>query len=429
MAEQNAKTEPEKVENPDHWLWVDPFESDKALRRRMAPGAVLLSEDIQHYVNDYGVLFEREGFDAEMLKGASYSMTPHEANSWMFNDKGEEVRLHIAEDAEDKDGPYYPIPKHSLVYIGIKQRLRIPFYVIGRHNLKIRYVYQGLLLGTGPQVDPGYIGNLFIPLHNLTTREVRIYVKQSFVSIDFVRTTPLLFEKGVPTTMDELYSMYEASKHLFRRDKIERRTLQDYLGTKKPQSEMQEILRNYRETSSEVEKLKASVQTTVKEVQERQQGTSEALRLAGQQTEHLLERMEDRTGALQARVDDKAENIAKERRVDMFVVAGVMFAIVTLVFSGFIGVWAIMRDHFGNLDEKLFTFERRVSAYEFGTSNSIVDSVHAQMSNSVAPVVTSSLVIASNVARLENRIKELEAHIARAASPNTNLPPPGQSTK
>ncbi len=28
-------------------------------------------------------------------------------------------------------------------------------------------VYKGLLLGTGPIVDPGFVGKLYIPLHKL----------------------------------------------------------------------------------------------------------------------------------------------------------------------------------------------------------------------------------------------------------------------
>src|SRR5439155_12155588 len=109
---------------------------------------------------------------------------------------------------KDSDGEYYIVPKNSLVFIKLKQELRIPFYMIGRHNLKIRYVYKGLLLGTGPQVDPGYVGNLIIPLHNFTTRDVRVYINESFVSIDFVRTTPLRFNGAPPESIDALYEQY-----------------------------------------------------------------------------------------------------------------------------------------------------------------------------------------------------------------------------
>jgi hypothetical protein len=48
---------------------------------------------------------------------------------------------------------------------------------------------QGILLGTGPQVEPGYRGSLSCPLYNLTDRPIKIDYKQDFATIDFERTT------------------------------------------------------------------------------------------------------------------------------------------------------------------------------------------------------------------------------------------------
>lgn len=139
-------------------LWVDPFASIYA----GYCGAVLRAEQIKRYVN-LNLLIDKGDFIEKNLKGASYSMSPAPDQGWIVEDH-QIVRLKTASDPK---GEYYIVPRNSLVYIKLREWLRLPFYIIGRHNLKIDYVYQGLLLGTGPQVDPGYMGKLYIPLHNL----------------------------------------------------------------------------------------------------------------------------------------------------------------------------------------------------------------------------------------------------------------------
>jgi hypothetical protein len=159
------------IKGPDElplekWLWVDPFAANAELKQRLDSGAVLLAEDIVRYVS-YNLLIDKQDFASgaamgAKLKGASYTMTPDPDQGWMINEENKLVKLKVE---EDPAGRYFVVPKHSLVFIGLKQRLRVPFYIIGRHNLKITYVYQGLLLGTGPQVDPGYVGKRNLTYH------------------------------------------------------------------------------------------------------------------------------------------------------------------------------------------------------------------------------------------------------------------------
>lgn len=248
-------------ETDDKWLWVDPFAAEASL----TSGAVLLAEGIKRYV-EKNVLVSREDFGAGQylgakLKGAGYTMTPDPNGAWTFDGEGEvknQVVLYPTEDSTDRNGPFYLVRKHSLVYIRLRQQLRIPYYFIGRHNLKITYVYQGLLLGTGPQVDPGYVGHLIIPLHNLTTRDVRVYVNKSFVSVDFVRTTAMVMNQGVPETRDELYQKYGTAKALLELAKVDkRRELREYLEGRTPQSAMGEILKDSVELKRLAEEFKS----------------------------------------------------------------------------------------------------------------------------------------------------------------------------
>jgi hypothetical protein len=181
----------------------------------------------------------------------------------MFVPDGKGEKKLDLERSRDTSGDYYLVPSNSLVYIKLKQELRLPFYIIGRHNLKIRYVYKGLLLGTGPQVDPGFQGNLFIPLHNFTTSDVRVYINgkhSSFVSIDFVRTTPFSPQIDIPAdikTTDALRLHFKTTgtsrRILIEEEKVKKRlTLEDYLDGAKPRSQLKQFQDNYEKFEKKV---------------------------------------------------------------------------------------------------------------------------------------------------------------------------------
>lgn len=216
----------------ERYLWDDPLPLDP----RGHSGAVLRAEDIYRYVNEFDLLINRADFIDDNLKGASYTMSPHPSEGWILDTDGHQRTLEIREDSR---GAHYVVPDNALVYIRLREQLRLPFYVIGRHNLKIDYVYQGLLLGTGPQVDPGYIGRIYIPLHNLTRQSVRVYINESFVSIDFVRTSPIHFDRGVPETWEQFYALYKSDKRPIKREKLlERDNLSSYLNGAQPSSSL-----------------------------------------------------------------------------------------------------------------------------------------------------------------------------------------------
>jgi hypothetical protein len=87
------------------------------------------------------------------------------------------------------ESPYLVIPPNSIVYASMREMLLIPHWLVARFDLAIDFIYEGLLLGTGPQVDPGFQGVLSCPLHNISSREIRLTYKRSFAKIDFVKTS------------------------------------------------------------------------------------------------------------------------------------------------------------------------------------------------------------------------------------------------
>lgn len=86
------------------------------------------------------------------------------------------------------DGQSVKIPPFSLVYIQSQETFLLPLYIAARFNLRINFVHKGLLLGTGPIVDPGFHGKLLIPLHNLTNNTYEIKRGDKLIWVEFTKT-------------------------------------------------------------------------------------------------------------------------------------------------------------------------------------------------------------------------------------------------
>ena len=236
------KGKPAMNEYDSQNLFVDPLKDDNRFCDYRGP--VLLAEEIKEYSTTYNLLIA-SGFEIGKLKGASYSMTPDPEEAWQFNQEGQQEKV---KSGTDDIGDYFLVTRNSLVYIRVLQTLCLPYYIIGRHNLKITYAYQGLLLGTGPQVDPGYRGQLYIPLHNLTNRDVKVYIKKSFVSIDFVRTSSPIYSRGIPRSR-AFFARDYPEKRPIEREKIEKRnTLTRYLEGKTPSSSLRYLVKDLKRT-------------------------------------------------------------------------------------------------------------------------------------------------------------------------------------
>jgi deoxycytidine triphosphate deaminase len=81
------------------------------------------------------------------------------------------------------------LPPNSIVFVQCDLQFRLPPFIALRFNLSISHVHRGLLLGTGPLVDPGFWGNLCIPIHNLTDEEYEIEPDDGLIWIEFTKTT------------------------------------------------------------------------------------------------------------------------------------------------------------------------------------------------------------------------------------------------
>lgn len=182
------------------WRYADPHPNDRG---------ILLSNRI-HELCEQKLLIA-EGYKPDNLRPASYTLR---IGDDYIDSEGNKRSLSDEEDT-------IVFKKNSIVFVSTKEKLNLPYYVIARFNLRVNWVYDGILLGTGPQVDPGFAGFLSCPLYNLTNSDITIRREQDFATIDFEKTTALidsdemkeLIEKATDKHLeglgDETYSFYK----------------------------------------------------------------------------------------------------------------------------------------------------------------------------------------------------------------------------
>ena len=164
----------------------DPLD-DSRRNAGACPGAILLSDQIHYYVNELNppLLHNPKGKQIsdkeldECLDAASYKLRlgdeAHVGGEW--------VRV-----SDDKP---LVIPAHQVAVVKTHEEVNLPRFLIARWNLRVKWVYEGLLWTGGPQVDPGWQGHLYCPIYNLAERQVVIPHKERVFTMDFALTTPL----------------------------------------------------------------------------------------------------------------------------------------------------------------------------------------------------------------------------------------------
>ena len=165
----------DKVAEDLFWQYKnkDPFPN-------IAP-ALLNSADIADYVAHTGMIFP---FNPSRLGPASYEMVlGGEYLYW-----GDNGKKYSCKDIKDDDE--LVLRKNSITYVSVLETFRLPNYIALRFNLRVKHVHRGLLLGTGPLIDPGFHGNLMIPIHNLTNNEYYIKPGEDLISVEFTKVSP-----------------------------------------------------------------------------------------------------------------------------------------------------------------------------------------------------------------------------------------------
>jgi deoxycytidine triphosphate deaminase len=207
----------------EKWRSLDPFPD--------IPPALLNSADLQDYVSATGMITPFNP-DPDSLKPASYAIPLEgEVLFWevTFDEKtGKQSQRKRCFDL--KSGDHLRLKRNSIVYVTLAPVLRLTNYVAARFNLTILDIYRGLLVGTGPLVDPGFVGRIHLPLHNYTSNDYDIVANEAMVWMEFTKLSPnSAWTKPVPETPDRT-----ASFTGFPQRKLKREVISDYLKDHEP---------------------------------------------------------------------------------------------------------------------------------------------------------------------------------------------------
>ncbi|MER9680375.1 hypothetical protein NKJ23_13730 [Mesorhizobium sp. M0184] len=169
---------------------------------------------------------------SDLEKPATY-LVAAEGQVRYRNEKGHVERFYLSADPKKRDTEScvrdtVRLAPNSVCFLTLEPTFRMPSYIAARFNLLIRDVYRGLLVGTGPLVDPGFNGRLSIPIHNFTAQPYDIQAGEGLVYFEFTKLTwtnptEAPAEIGwLPAPLDD--------QPPFPSSKNKRKTLDDYLA-------------------------------------------------------------------------------------------------------------------------------------------------------------------------------------------------------
>jgi len=180
--------------------------------------ALLSSAHIQAYIAKTGMIypyFPSINKKEERITSASLTLTiGSEVLFWDNNNKQQY-------DNELSEKDMITLRPNSITFLRPAERFQIPDYIAIRFNLRIVHVHRGLLLGTGPLLDPGFKGFPMIPVHNLTDNEYQIRVGDEFINVEFTKisnikhnilidesSSPFTYKKNRGKTFDFQFIKY-----------------------------------------------------------------------------------------------------------------------------------------------------------------------------------------------------------------------------
>lgn len=170
MEDSKVNEELEAKKKYEKFKSLDPYPDIKP--------ALLNSADIESYVNATGMV---DPFYPKLLKSASYEVRISGVYKyWDGNGKPQS-------DILSKEAQTFTLEPNSIAFVEVEPKFRLPDYIALRFNLKIKHVYRGLLLGTGPLIDPGYVGKIYIPLHNLTSNHYTFEYGEGLIWVEFTK--------------------------------------------------------------------------------------------------------------------------------------------------------------------------------------------------------------------------------------------------
>ena len=144
------------------------------------PPGMLSSPQIAYCIDTFNII---ENSDLSCLDSATYHMRiGGETLTWKDGIK-EEYVLAEEEDRRKNILSKITLRPNSLTFVTTIEKFNLPKDIIARFNLKSKLIHQGLLLGTGPIVDPELRARLLIPLHNFSDNNIELKWGDKIISL------------------------------------------------------------------------------------------------------------------------------------------------------------------------------------------------------------------------------------------------------
>jgi deoxycytidine triphosphate deaminase len=154
--------------------------------------ALLNSADFLDYIAATGMVypfrFERQN-PTKWVKPASCGISfAGEVQFWKVHAGSDKVSTEVVRRTLSPEDVFMLEP-NVIAYVTLEPTFRMPDYLAARYNLTIQEIHRGLLVGTGPLVDPGFVGELRVPLHNLTTNAYPLVSGEPLVWMEFTKVS------------------------------------------------------------------------------------------------------------------------------------------------------------------------------------------------------------------------------------------------
>lgn len=158
----NRQEDIEEVTKLIYWLWST----------RNCGG--ILPAQILKLLIKYCYLVESEKININNTSAASFDLTL--GSSYFQNGQ--------IKDLKDNE-PNIVIQPGDFIVAGSQERVNMPPSISGRFDLTVSMFCKGLILSNGPQVDPGFKGNLFCLLFNTSNEKIELKKGTHYATIEF----------------------------------------------------------------------------------------------------------------------------------------------------------------------------------------------------------------------------------------------------
>lgn len=136
---------------------------------------LLTDKDIKQGIESGELIIEH--FSEDCLQPASYDMRLGE----------EGITSSGREKVNPQDKGLLTIPAGDFALVTTHERVKLKPRIAGHIGLRSHYARKGLILLSGPQIDPGFQGVLVLGLNNVSPSDLVIPHKEKFCTVEFYR--------------------------------------------------------------------------------------------------------------------------------------------------------------------------------------------------------------------------------------------------